>query len=169
MTSSATGTRQSSTIGPLPSRTDRPLAITVAIAACAAAVVGLVLLLILVLAGWIAAPHAGVGLTGVLRTAGLLWLIGHHVGFALPSAGRIGMLPLGLLLLPGTLLWRAGRWVVRIGELTKLSDLGYAALALAVPYAALCGALALASRSRLASPSLPEAVLAGFLLAFCAG
>jgi hypothetical protein len=79
------------------------------------------------------------------------------------------MLPLGLVLLPGALLWQAGRWVVRTGELTKLSDLGYAALALAGPYAALCGALALASRSRLASPSLLEAVIAGFLLAFCAG
>ena len=96
MTSSATGTRQSSTTGPLPSRNDRPLAITGAIAACAAAGAGLVVLIMLVLAGWIAAPHAGVGLTGVLRTAGLLWLIGHHVGFALPSAGRIGMLPLGV-------------------------------------------------------------------------
>jgi hypothetical protein len=104
-----------------------------------------------------------------VRTATSLWLAAHHVAFTLSGAGRIGMLPLGLVLLPGALLWRAGRWVVRVGELTKLSDLGYAALALAAPYAALCGALALASRSRLASPSLPEAVIAGFLLAFCAG
>ena len=152
-----------------PASVTRPLAVTGAIAASAVTITGLVILMPLVTAGWIAAPHAGLGLPGVVRTATSLWLAAHHVEFTLSGAGRIGMLPLGLVLLPGALLWRAGRWVVRTGELTKLSGLGYAALALAAPYAALCGGLALASRSRLASPSLPEAVIAGFLLAFCAG
>jgi hypothetical protein len=147
----------------------RPLVITGAIAAVAAAGSGLVVLTLLVLAGWIAAPHAGLGLPGVLRTAAALWLVGHHVGFALHGAGRIGMLPLGLVLLPGALLWRAGRWVVRKGKVSRLAEVGYAALALAVPYALLAGALALASRSSLAAPSLPEAVVAGFLLALVAG
>ena len=147
----------------------RPLVVIGAIAASMVTVTGLLILTPLVIAGWIAAPHSGLGLPGVVRTATSLWLAAHHVEFTLSGAGRIGMLPLGLVLLPGALLWRAGRWVVRVGELAKLSDVGYAALALATPYAALCGALALASRSRLASPSLLEAVIAGFLLAFCAG
>ena len=147
----------------------RPLVVSGALAASAVTVTGLVILMPLVLAGWIAAPHSGLGLPGVMRTATCLWLAAHHVEITLSGAGRIGMLPLGLVLLPGALLWRAGRWMVRTGELTKLSDLGYAALALAAPYAALCGALALASRSRLAAPSLAEAVIAGFLLALCAG
>ena len=138
-------------------------------AACAVMVTGLVILTPLVLVGWIAAPHAGLGLPGVLRTATGLWLAAHHVGFALRGAGRIGMLPLGLVLIPGSLLWRAGRWVARTGQLTRLSEVGYAAMALAAPYAVLCGALALASRSRLATPSLPQAVVAGFLIALCAG
>jgi hypothetical protein len=138
-------------------------------AACAVMVTGLVILTPLVLVGWIAAPHAGLGLPGVLRTATGLWLAAHHVGFALRGAGRIGMLPLGLVLIPGSLLWRAGRWVARTGQLTRPSEVGYAALALAAPYAVLCGALALASRSRLATPSLPQAVVAGFLIALCAG
>jgi Family of unknown function (DUF6350) len=147
----------------------RPLAVTGALAACVVMVTGLVILTPLVLVGWIAAPHAGLGLPGVLRTATGLWLAAHHVGFALHGAGRIGMLPLGLVLIPGSLLWRAGRWVARTGQLTRLSEVGYAALALAAPYAVLCGALALASRSRLATPSLPQAVVAGFLIALCAG
>jgi hypothetical protein len=147
----------------------RPLVITGAIAACTAMITGLVILTPLVLAGWIAAPHAGLGLPGVLRMATLLWLAAHHVGFALRGAGRIGMLPLGLVLIPGAVLWRAGRWVVRTGQLSRLSEVGYAALALAAPYAVLCGALALASRSPLAAPSLPQAVVAGFLIALCAG
>jgi hypothetical protein len=154
---------------PVPSGADRPLAITGAIAACAAAGTGLAVLTMLALIGWIAAPHAGLGLIGVLRTAALLWLIGHHVGFALPGAGRIGMLPLGLVLLPGALLWRAGRWVVRAGGVSRLRHVGYAALALAVPYAMVSGALALASSSSMARPSLPEALACPFLLALTAG
>lgn len=170
LTRSVAGKRQpGGGSSPVPSGADRPLAITGAIAACAAAGTGLAVLTMLALIGWIAAPHAGLGLTGVLRTAALLWLIGHHVGFALPSAGRIGMLPLGLVLLPGALLWRAGRWVVRAGGVTRLRHVGYAALALAVPYAMVAGALALASSSSLATPSLPEAVACPFLLALTAG
>src|SRR5215475_4018114 len=149
--------------------TARPLAVTGAVAACVVMATGLVILTLLVLVGWIAAPHAGLGLPGVLRTATALWLAAHHVGFALHGAGRIGMLPLGLVLIPGSLLWRAGRWVVQTGQVSGLSEAGYAAMALAAPYAVLCGALALASRSRLATPSPPQAVVAGFLIALCAG
>ncbi len=155
-------------------RPSRPLVITGAIAACAAAGSGLVCITLLVLAGWIAAPHAGVGLPGVLRTAADLWLVGHHVGFALHGTGRIGdgrigMLPLGLVLLPGALLWIAGRWVVRRGQVARLADVGYAALALAVPYGLVAGALALAGQSTLATPSLLQAVVSGFLIALVAG
>ena len=152
-----------------PSGAARPLVVTGAIAAAAAAGTGLAALILLVLVGWIAAPHAGIGLTGVLRTAAALWLVGHHVGFTLHGAGRIGMLPLGLVLLPGALLWRAGRWVVRSGGVARLRHVGYAAVALAVPYALVSGALALASASALVRPSLPQAVIAGFLLALTAG
>jgi hypothetical protein len=123
----------------------------------------------LVLAGWIAAPDTGAGLSGVLRTAALLWLISHHVAFSLHGVGQIGMLPLGLALLPGALLWRAGRWVVRAGGVARLSHVGYAALALAVPYAVLAAALALASSSPQAAPSLPESLICPFLLALTAG
>ena len=79
------------------------------------------------------------------------------------------MLPLGLVLLPGALLWLAGRWVVRKGEVSRLPEVGYAALALAVPYALLAGALAFLGQSSLATPSLAQAVLSGFLLALVAG
>ncbi len=155
--------------GPTLPGAERPLVVTGAIAACVAAGTGLVTLTMLVLAGWIAAPETGSGLTGVLRTAALLWLIGHHVAFWLPGVGQIGMLPLGLVLLPGALLWRAGRWVVRTGGVARLRHVGYAALALAVPYSMLAAALALASSSSRAAPSLAEAVVCPFLLALTAG
>ena len=130
-------------------RPARPLVVTGGIAACAAAASGLAVLTTLTAIGWITAPHVGIGtgLGGVLRTAALLWLVAHHVGFTVRGAGRIGMLPLGLVLLPGALLAMAGRWVVRAGAVTRLRHVGYAAVALALPYALLAGALAVASRT----------------------
>jgi len=130
---------------------------------------GLAVITLLVLVGFIAAPHAGSGLPAVLRTAAMLWLVGHHVGVTFRGAGRIGMLPLGLVVLPGALLWRAGRWVVQAGGVRRLRHVGLAALALAIPYAVATGALALASRSAQASAWLPQAVCWGFLLALAAG
>ncbi len=149
----------------------RPLVVTGGIAACAAAASGLAVLTTLTAIGWITAPHVGIGtgLGGVLRTAAMLWLVSHHVGFTVRGAGRIGLLPLGLVLLPGALLAMAGRWVVRAGAVTRLRHVGYAALALALPYALLAGALAVACRTAVAAPSLLQAVVASFLLALVAG
>ena len=149
----------------------RPLVVTGGIAACAAAASGLAVLVTLTAIGWITAPHVGIGtgLGGVLRTAAMLWLVAHHVGFTVRGAGRIGLLPLGLVLLPGALLAAAGRWVVRAGAVTRLRHVGYAAVALALPYALLAGALAVASRTAVAAPSLLQAVTGSFLLALVAG
>ena len=149
----------------------RPLVVTGGIAACAAAASGLAALTTLTAIGWITAPHVGIGngLGGVLRTAALLWLVAHHVGVSVHGAGHISMLPLGLVLLPGALLVMAGRWVVRAGSVTRLRHVGYAAVALALPYALLAAALALASRTAVAAPSLLQAIIASFLLALVAG
>jgi hypothetical protein len=149
----------------------RPLVITGGIAALAAAASGLAVLITLTAIGWITAPHVGIGtgLVGVLRTAAMLWLVAHHVGFTVRGVGQIGLLPLGLVLLPGALLAMAGRWVVRAGAVTRLRHVGYAAVALALPYALLAGALAVATRTDVASPSLLQAVVTSFLLALVAG
>jgi Family of unknown function (DUF6350) len=137
-------------------------------AACTAAGIGLAVVIMLVLAGWIAAPHFGLGLIGVLRTAAVLWLVGHHVTVQVAGAGQIGMLPLGLVALPGTLLWRAGRAVVRDHQVKGLREAVAVALAVAIPYAGLSGALAVASRSGLAAASIPQALIASFVIAFVA-
>ncbi len=152
-------------------RPARPLVVTGGIAACAAAASGLAVLTTITAIGWITAPHVGIGtgLAGVLRTTAVLWLVAHHVGFTVRGAGRIGMLPLGLVLLPGALLAMAGRWVVRAGGVTRLRHAGYAAIALALPYTLLAGALAVACRTAQAAPSLWQAVVASFLLAVVAG
>lgn len=148
-------------------------------AALSAAGLGLAVVTILVVVGWIAAlpsgpsgsagaaPHAGFGLLGVLRTAAVIWLAGHHVAVQVSGAGRIGMLPLGLVLLPGALLWRAGRSVVR-GRGTGPGQAIRVALAVAVPYSLLAVLLAVASRTTLASASITQAVLAAFITALVA-
>ncbi len=144
------------------------LAFAGARAAGASAGAGLAAMTMLALAGWIAAPHPGLGLGGVLRTAGVLWLVGHHVAVQVQGAGRIGMLPLGLVLLPGTLLFWAGRAVVRGQRASGGGQVAAAALAVAVPYSVIAGVLAIVSRSELAKASFPQAVMAGFAVAFIA-
>ena len=168
MTGSVLRTRPGLGLRLVPPEGGRPLAVLGAIAAGAAAGVGLVILVLLVVIGWIAAPHTGLGLTGVLRTAATCWLIGNHVGFVLAGTGRIGLLPLGLVLLPGALLWRAGRWVVRASGARRLRQVAAAALAVAVPYAILAVALAVAGRSARAAPSVPQAAVGCFLVALAA-
>jgi len=137
-------------------------------AACAAAGAGFAAMTILVVVGWIAAPHPGEGLIGVLRTAAVLWLVAHHVAVQVRGAGRIGMLPLGLVLLPGALLWCAGRSLARLHRVTGPRHVIAAALAVAVPYAVIAGVLAVMSQTALAKASVPQAVLAGFAVAFVA-
>jgi hypothetical protein len=137
-------------------------------AACAAAAAGLAAMTILVVIGWIAAPHPRFGLIGVARTASVLWLVGHHVAVQVKGAGRIGMLPLGLVLLPGAMLWCAGRSVARGKDVTGPRQVTSAALAVAVPYAVIAGVLAVLSRSALATASFTQAVFAGFAVAFVA-
>jgi putative intracellular protease/amidase len=147
----------------------RPLIVTGTIAAAAATGFGLAAVIVLVLVGWIAAPHAGLGLPSVLRTGAVLWLVGQHVGFTLRGTGAIGMLPLGLVLLPGALLWRAGHWVVTAGCVRGLRHAGTAALALALPYSLITAMLALASHSARMSASVPQAAVCGLLMGLVAG
>ncbi|MGH3389474.1 MAG: cell division protein PerM, partial [Actinomadura sp.] len=150
----------------------RPLAVTGIIAAAWCVGIGLAVLTTVTLIGWIAAPRTalGAGLPGVFRTAVDFWLVAHHAGFSLPD-GRVGMLPLGLTLLPGALLYRGGGWLIRAAEIRGRKRVGvlHVAVALAVPYAALAGVLALVARSPVVMPSVWQSVLAGLLLAIVAG
>ncbi|MEV0404592.1 DUF6350 family protein [Actinoallomurus sp. NPDC050550] len=150
----------------------RPLAVTGIVAAVWSAGIGLTVLTTITLIGWIAAPRSalGTGLPGVFRTAVGFWLVSHHAGFTAPH-GRVGLLPLGLMVLPGALLFRSGGWIARTGRVRGRYRIGvvHAALALAVPYAVLSGLLALLARSSVVRPSAWQALLLCFPLALCAG
>lgn len=148
----------------------RPLYTAGGLAAAWASGVGLAVLTTFTVLGWVAAPHGTIGedIPDVVRTAVQAWLVGHLVGGGIPG-GSISLLPLGLLVWPGLLLFRAGRWLARTCDLTRLRHMFRAAVALAGPYAAISGTLALAVRTESMRPSLLQALVAGFALAFAAG
>ncbi|WP_460806109.1 cell division protein PerM [Nocardiopsis aegyptia] len=148
----------------------RPIYATGGIAAATAAGSGLAVIVTLTIIGWVAAPHDAFGeeIVDLLQGAVLAWLVGHHVSFAIPD-GQIGLLPLGLVLLPGLLLYRSGRWLARACEIARLRHVYRAALAIAGPYAAIAGTLALVARTDAIEPSMPRALVMGFVIAFLAG
>ncbi|MEO3793877.1 DUF6350 family protein [Nonomuraea sp. B10E15] len=172
--------------------TRRPLPVSGMLAAAATLGVGLAALTTLTLVGWIAAPRGTLeaGLPGVFRTAAQLWLAAHHAGFAIPG-GRVGLLPLGLMLLPAVLLYRAARWMARDADLrlrlparlpknspkaqagarrrAQLVLVVQAGVSLAAPYALLAGLIALVARNEITQPFLGETLFSHFVLAFLAG
>ncbi|MFI6811546.1 DUF6350 family protein [Nonomuraea sp. NPDC050328] len=170
----------------------RPLPVSGMLAAAMTLGVGLAALTTLTLVGWIAAPKGtlGTGLPGVFRTAAQVWLAAHHAGFAIPG-GRVGLLPLGLMVLPAILLYRGGRWMARDADLrlrlpaalpknspkeqatarrrAQLVLVVQAGVSLAAPYALLAGVIALVARNEVTQPYVGEALLSHFLLAFLCG
>ncbi|MFI0405192.1 DUF6350 family protein [Actinomadura sp. 3N508] len=150
----------------------RPLYVTGLITALWCIGIGLTLLTTVTLIGWIAAPRTafGDGMTGVFRTAVNFWLVSHHAGFSY-GHGRVGLLPLGVIVLPGALLYRGGGWMIRAAGLPyrPRTAVVRVAVALAVPYAALAVLLALAVSSPEVRPSAWQALVGCFLIAVIAG
>ncbi|MEV4006255.1 DUF6350 family protein, partial [Actinomadura sp. NPDC049753] len=146
----------------------RPLYVTGLVAALWCIGIGLAVLTTITLIGWIAAPKTalGHGLAGVFRTAVNFWLVSHHAGFSY-GHGRFGLLPLGVLVLPGVLLYRGGGWMIRVAGLPhrQRTAVLHVSVALAAPYAALAGLLALAASSEEVRPSAWQALVGCFLVA----
>ncbi|WP_143831822.1 DUF6350 family protein [Nocardiopsis sp. CNR-923] len=139
-------------------------------AAATAAGSGLAVIVTLTIVGWVAAPHAPFGeeIVELLQGAVLAWLVSHHVSFTIQD-GQFGLLPIGLVLIPALLLYRSGRWLARSCEIGRLRHVHLAALAIAGPYAAIAGTLALLARTDTVEPSMPRALVMGFVIAFLSG
>ncbi|MBE1533619.1 cell division protein PerM [Actinomadura algeriensis] len=152
--------------------TGRPLPVSGLVAALWCIGIGLAVLTTITLVGWIAAPRTafGDGLPGVFRAAVNFWLISHHAGFS-SGHGRVGLLPLGVLIVPGALLYRGGAWMIRGIGLPDRPRVAVArvAVSLAAPYAALAGTLALAATGPTMRPSAWQALVACFTVAVVAG
>lgn len=82
-----------------------------ALAAAWGAVATLMAIGMLMIAIWVLGAGEGSAM-GALQSAGSAWLVSHLVPVSTP-AGLISLLPLGLVVIPGFLLWRAGTWAAR--------------------------------------------------------
>jgi hypothetical protein len=155
-----------------PRSAGRPLITAGVMAAVWCAGIGVATLSTITIIGWIAAPRVAFATTlpGVIRTAVTFWLISHHASFS-TGQGSVGLLPLGLIVLPGALLFRSGGWIARTGRLRGRYRIGvaHAALALAVPYSLIALTLALVAGTAGARPSAWQALVLSFLLAVIAG
>lgn len=142
----------------------RSLPVAGALAALLAAVLGLVALAVPVLLVWASDARSGASAVEALRAGGHVWLVAHGVPLDVPD-GRLSLAPLGLLALPLWLLWRAGASVSREAGAGSLRAAARAALAVAVPYAALTTGVGAATAGQDVRPSLVSAPLAGLAVA----
>ncbi|MDP3972224.1 MAG: DUF6350 family protein [Candidatus Nanopelagicales bacterium] len=81
------------------------------LAAAWAALVGLLGVGLVVTLGWVLGAGTG-DILPAFRFVGLAWLVTHHVPVTV-GEGTVSLLGLGLMVIPGLVLWRAGRWAAR--------------------------------------------------------
>ncbi|BEP12353.1 hypothetical protein acdb102_06640 [Acidothermaceae bacterium B102] len=139
-------------------------------AAAWAAAMGLVLSTVVVMASWASAGGA-TGASSALRVASATWLLSQHVGIAvgpLPSV-HLGIVPLGLLLVPALLLVRAGQSVARVVGLRGWRDGWLAIGGMAATYAAIAGVVAGMTTSTSVRPAPLQSLLVPWALALVCG
>ena len=139
-------------------------------AAAWAAAMGLVLSTVVVMASWASAGGA-TGASAALRVAAATWLLSQHVGVAvgpLPSV-HLGIVPLGLLLVPVLLLVRAGQSVARVVGLRGWRDGWLAIGGMAATYAGIAGVVAGMTTSTSVRPAPLQSLLVPWALALVCG
>ena len=136
-------------------------------AALVAGLLGLLVVFVPVLALWAVDDRAGASLADAVRTGAQLWLVAHGASLEVPG-GAYGLTPLGLLVVPGWLLLRAGRapgWGSPDPDRLDPRGLLLHVAAVAVPYATLTGTVALLSATDAVAATPVSAVLSPMLLA----
>ncbi|MGN6246226.1 MAG: cell division protein PerM [Motilibacteraceae bacterium] len=145
-----------------------PLVWAGALASLRAAALSLLTVAVVVVVGWAGAAGLSAGAGDALRTAGQAWLLGHHVPLAVPG-GALRISPLGLLLLPGLLLFQAGGRAARASRPVNGRERAVVLGAVTLTYAVMAALVAVLSGTAAVRPSVPWAAVAGALLALLAG
>lgn len=153
----------------------RPLRSPFALGALAAvqAVVGSLLSVVApVLGVWIAATQTGATWAETLRLAADAWLLAHHAGVAV-DGGTVGVVPLGLSLLPLAWCWAGGRRMAAALGLPAGAGVPgrrarRALVAFTGTYALLVAVVSLLAASPVARPVSGQALVGGAVLAAAA-
>lgn len=138
------------------------------LAALAAAVSGLAVLAAVVLVAWVADARSGSSGGDAVRAAADAWLLAHGGGLSLPT-GRVRGVPLGLSLLAGVVLHRAGASLARAVSVTDLRSAARATGALTAVYGLAAAAVARLAATEAVSSSAVAAGLGATVLAAAAG
>lgn len=145
------------------------VAFTSAVSAGLVALIGLALALIVTLGSWALAPHASeTGPDAAARVAVGFWLFAHHVPLDIGTV-TLGLVPLGLILIPGVLTYAGGRQVARVIRPANLTDVTRAVIPYALVYGVLAAVIAGAVRSEVVQPAPRTAFFAATLIAASCG
>ncbi len=133
------------------------------------ALIGIALALIVTLGSWALAPHtAETGPDTAAQVAVGLWLYAHHVPLELGGVA-LGLVPLGLLLIPGLLTYAGGRQMARVLRPVNLADVTRAVIPYALVYGVLAAIAAGVVRSDAVQPAPRTAFLAATVIAALGG
>jgi hypothetical protein len=97
-----------------------------------------------------------------------MWLLAHHVPLDLPT-GSLGLTPMGLMLVPGAILFAGGRQMARTLRLSNLADVVRVVIPYALTYGVTAAIVAGVAGSSSVRPHAWAAFVAGALLAVVAG
>ena len=140
-----------------------------AVSAALVALIGIALGLIATMGSWAMAAHSDeVGPDEVARVSVGMWLWAQHVPIELGGV-RLGIVPLGLMIIPALLCYAGGRQVARVVTPRTLSEVTRAVIPYALVYALLAAVAAGIVRSDTVEPAPRTAFFAGVLMAGVAG
>ncbi|HEX5017543.1 MAG TPA: DUF6350 family protein [Actinomycetes bacterium] len=140
-----------------------------AVSAALVALIGIALGLIATMGSWALAAHSDdVGPEEVARVSVALWLWAQHVPIEIGGV-RLGIVPLGLMLIPAALCYAGGRQVARVVRPRSVADVVRAVIPYALVYGLLAAVAAGIVRSEVAQPAARTAFFCGVLIAGVAG
>ena len=117
---------------------------------------------------WAGVPHDGTGMGEAVKVAGLAWVAAHGVEITVPG-GEFTVVPLGVSLLPGYVVFRTAAWGSRLAEVRGLRPAALCAVGYAASYGVLTAIVSGASRSAGFQPRPVQALVAGSLVALVIG
>jgi hypothetical protein len=139
------------------------------VAAGLIALIGIAIALIATMGSWAISAHsADVGPDDAARVSVAMWLYAQHVPVTIAGV-ELGVVPIGLMLVPAALCYAGGRQVARVAAPRTLGEAAGAVVPYALVYGLLTAVAAGLVRSDAVEPAPRTAFLAGLAFAFFAG